>query len=83
MNRTQDQATPFRVIPIAFVVAYENTRGELIAVSEHGNATSAEREAAQRNIQRKAMQQETKATFSACETRPRRAARYFEPDVFA
>lgn len=83
MNRIQDQVTPFRVIPIAFVVAYENTRGELIAVSEHGSATSAEHEADQRNIQRKAMQQAIKVPFSACETRPRRTARHFESDVFA
>lgn len=82
MNRTQDQVTPFRVIPIAFVVVYENTRGELIAVSEHGSATSAEREADQRNFQRKATQRAIKATFSACETRPRHASRYFEPDAF-
>jgi hypothetical protein len=30
----------FQVIPTAFVVAYENDKGELVAVSEHGSAST-------------------------------------------
>lgn len=69
----------FQVIPTAFVVAYENDKGELIAVSEHGSATTAARDAYQRNTQSKAQHRAT----SARETRQHHAARYFAPDAFA
>lgn len=73
----------FQVIPTAFVVAYENDRGELVAVSEHGSATTAAREAYQRNAQSKAQHRAAKAATSASTTRQHHAARCFEPDAFA
>lgn len=73
MNKNLNQVRHFQVIPIAFVVAYENSRGELIAVSEHHNATTATNEARQLNHQRE----------KACEPKARRTARCFEADANA
>lgn len=70
-------------IGVAFVVAYESARGELIAVSEHGTVTSAKQEAYRLNVQRDAQSREHNPAFNACEVRHRLASRYFEPDAFA
>ena len=52
---------PLCVIPPAFVVAYPSrTRGELVAVSEHGTAFSAARESRQRNAKRRAQKRANK-----------------------
>ena len=68
---------------VAFVVAYESARGELIAVSEHGTATSAKQEAYRLNAQRDAQSREHSQAFSAYKVHPRFASRYFELDAFA
>jgi hypothetical protein len=48
-------------MPPAFVVAYPSrTRGELVAVSEHGTAFSAARESRQRNAKRRAQKRANK-----------------------
>lgn len=73
MNRNSNQVQHFQVIPIAFVVAYENNRGELVAVSEHISANTAAHEARQLNNRRTA----------AFETKTNRAARYFDTDASA
>ncbi|MCX7279317.1 MAG: hypothetical protein NTZ15_18705 [Burkholderiales bacterium] len=64
----------FRVVDtgVAFVVAYaRTTRDEAVAVSEHGQATSAAQEARRLNRQRGA------------KPRARRPARCFVADAFA
>ena len=70
MNNVSIKVRHFQVIPILFVVAYENNRGELIAVSEHNSVNTATCEALQLNHQR------SKA-FTA---KPRLSARHFEAD---
>lgn len=68
-----ESAPHYRVVDIgfAFVVAYQTTRGEPMAVSEHGDATSATQEARRLNLQRGA------------KPRARRPARSFDADTFA
>lgn len=70
-------------IGVAFVVAYESARGELIAVSEHGTGNSAKQEAYRLNVQRAAQSREHSQAVNAYEVRHRFTSRYFEPDAFA
>jgi hypothetical protein len=70
MNNVSIKVRHFQVIPILFVVAYENTRGELIAVSEHNSVNTATYEALQLNHQR------SKAFMA----KPGLSARHFEAD---
>ncbi len=70
MNNVSIKVRHFQVIPILFVVAYENNRGELIAVSEHNSVNTATYEALQLNHQH----------AKAFATKPRLAARHFEAD---
>lgn len=70
MNNVSIKVRHFQVIPILFVVAYENNRGELIAVSEHNSVNTATCEALQLNHQR----------AKAFATKPRLAARHFKAD---
>lgn len=81
----RDSARHYSVVPadFAFVVAYENARGEPIAVSEHGSAASAAQEARRLNTHRAASSSADESAFGLHDVSHRRTARHFDADTFA